>query len=130
MIPYLIFAVSLSGLFLSIYLTLLPPPPFCEISSFLSCDTVLSSAYAKFLGVPTAFYGVVWFAMAASLSMLASNGKRFAKLALGWSVIGVAAVAVLTYVELVLIGAVCILCTAAHVLAIAVAALSFYQFKS
>jgi uncharacterized membrane protein len=37
---------------------------------------------------------------------------------------------VLTYVELVLIGAVCILCTAAHVLAIAVAALSFYQFKS
>ncbi|MEM3053907.1 MAG: vitamin K epoxide reductase family protein, partial [Candidatus Caldarchaeum sp.] len=96
----------------------------------LSCDTVLSSAYAKFLGVPTAFYGVVWFAIAASLSMLASNGKRFAKLALGWAVIGVAAVGVLTYVELVLIGAVCILCTAAHVLAIAVAALSFYQFKS
>ncbi|MEM0350105.1 MAG: vitamin K epoxide reductase family protein [Candidatus Caldarchaeum sp.] len=130
MIPYLIFAVSLMGLFLSIYLTLLPPPQFCEISSFLSCDTVLSSPYAKFLGVPTAFYGVVWFAAAASLSMLANNSKRFEKLVLGWSVVGVAAVALLVYVELGLIGAVCILCTAAHVLTVTVAALSLYLFKA
>ncbi|MCX8200519.1 MAG: vitamin K epoxide reductase family protein [Candidatus Caldarchaeum sp.] len=119
-------AASTAGMVLSIYLTLLPPPQFCEISSFLSCETVLSSPYAYFLGLPTAAYGVVWFAVASSGVLLAADRKAVAKFMTIWSFFGVAAVAVLVYVEFFLIGSLCILCTVAHVLVFTVIAFYFY----
>ncbi|MEM0440143.1 MAG: vitamin K epoxide reductase family protein [Candidatus Caldarchaeum sp.] len=127
---YIASALSIVGLVLSMYLTLLPAPQFCEISSFISCDKVLSSPYAYFLGVPTAFYGVVWFALASSALFLAGERKKAAKFMTFWSFVGLAAVAVLVYVEIVLIDALCLLCTGAHVLVVAVSGLVFYAVKN
>jgi len=122
-------AISLAGLVLSLYLTVAPVPEFCEITSFVSCDRVLSSPYAKFLGIPTAMYGAVWFATASSTAFLAVDRKPALKLLVAWSAAGVAGVAVLVYVELFLINAVCLLCTAAHVLILAVLGLSVYELR-
>lgn len=121
--------LSIAGLVLSMYMTLLPPPQFCELSSFVSCDKVLTSPYAYFLGVPTAFYGVVWFAVASSALFLAGEKKTAAKFVTFWSFVGLASVAVLVYVEIGLIGALCLLCTGAHVLVVAVSGLVFYAVK-
>ncbi|MDW7978091.1 MAG: vitamin K epoxide reductase family protein, partial [Candidatus Caldarchaeum sp.] len=96
-------AISLAGLGLSLYLTVAPSPQFCEVTSFVSCDRVLSSPYAKFLGVPTAMYGAVWFAVASSIAFLAVERNAFSKLLVAWSAVGLAGVASLVYVELFLI---------------------------
>ncbi|MEM4288420.1 MAG: vitamin K epoxide reductase family protein [Candidatus Caldarchaeum sp.] len=119
-------ATSLAGLVLSLYLSIAPSPEFCEITSFISCDRVLSSPYAKLLGVPTALYGAGWFAAASTAAFLSSEKRWAARFLAAWSLLGLAGVVALVYVELVLIKAVCILCTTAHVLAIAVAVLTFY----
>lgn len=126
MILYLASAASVAGLLLSMYIMLLPPPAFCEIGSLFSCDKVLSSPYAYFLGLPTAFYGVVWFALASSSTLLTTSKKSVAKFMSAWSVIGLASISLLIYVEVVLIGSICILCTVAHVLVVAVVVLYYY----
>jgi uncharacterized membrane protein len=129
--PYLLStAISSAGLILSLYLALLPPPTFCDISSFLSCDLVLSSPYARLGGIPTATLGLGYFAAATALSPLASKSKRASKTLLILSIIAVVGVAALVYTELVLIGAICLLCTAAHLLGIAVFAISLMGFRS
>ncbi|MEM1965177.1 MAG: vitamin K epoxide reductase family protein [Candidatus Caldarchaeum sp.] len=119
-------AASLAGLVLSIYLTIAPTPQFCEITSFMSCDRVLSSPYAKVMGVPTALYGAGWFAAASTAAFLSSEKRRAARFLVAWSLLGILGIAALIYVELVLINALCILCTAAHVLGLAVAILTFF----
>lgn len=123
---YIASAASLAGLVLSMYLTMLPPPQFCEISSFISCDAVLSSPYASFLGFPTALYGVIWFAIASSATFLAVEKKAAVKFMTAWSLLGLAAVAFLVYVEIFVIGSLCILCTATHLLVGVVVASFFY----
>ncbi|MEM1945419.1 MAG: vitamin K epoxide reductase family protein [Candidatus Caldarchaeum sp.] len=119
-------AASLAGLVLSIYLTIAPTPQFCEITSFMSCDRVLSSPYAKVMGVPTALYGAGWFAAASTAAFLSSEKRWAARFLVAWSLLGILGIAALIYVELVLINALCILCTAAHVLGLAVAILTFF----
>jgi len=122
---YIIAVISMAGLLLSLYLTLAPTPTFCDFTSFISCDRVLSSPYASFLGVPTAFYGAIWFTVASSLSFYASENRK-AALFLGiWAILGLAGVSLLIYVELFLINALCILCSIAHVFVGAVAILHF-----
>jgi uncharacterized membrane protein len=112
--------LATAGLLLSAYLTLLPPPTFCDINNFFSCDTVLSSPYAKIGGIPTAFLGVVWFAAATILSPLAVRSPKASKALFITSIVAVAGVLVLIYIELVAIGAICLLCTTAHLLGIGV----------
>ncbi len=71
-----------------------------------------------------------WFTVAAILSPLASKSKKAAQTLLTLSIAAIIGVALLVYVELVLIGAVCLLCTAAHALGIAVFTISLMGFRS
>jgi len=127
--PLFVGLLGLAGLILSLYLTIAPTPEFCDITSFISCDRVLSSPYAKIAGIPTALYGAVWFAAMSTAAFLASDKKNVFLFMKGWSAVGLAGVGALVYVELVLIGAVCILCTAAHLLAVIAAALTFLYLR-
>jgi len=112
-------ALSASGAAVSTYL--LNPEAvaglgFCEIGSWLSCNTVLSSPYASILGVPTASYGVLWFAVAFLLSLFSLRIEKAQTMLLAWSIVWLIAAATLTAVEVFLIRAVCLLCTTAHIL--------------
>lgn len=113
---YLASAVlSAAGLPLSIYLTSPTDlPQFCEIGSTLSCEAVVQSEYSKFLGIPVAAFGAVWFGSALLLSLAALAGMGVGRLLLYWSVLGVLGAVALVMVEVFLIGSICLLCTIAH----------------
>jgi Predicted membrane protein len=112
---YVSAAVSAGGLGLSIYLTLPSPlPEFCEIGSTFSCSAVILSSYSSIMGVPIAAVGAFWFGVALLLSLLTGIGSLPPHLLLMWGVIGVLGAVALLLVEVLLIGSICLLCTAAH----------------
>jgi uncharacterized membrane protein len=110
---------GLAGLALSVYLTVLHYQgvvPGCPTTGPINCDAVLSSQYAVVAGtsVPTSALGILWFAVSAALW---TAGRRRAIYA--WSVAGLASVLTLVFIEIVLVGAICLWCTAVHVLVLA-----------
>ena len=110
---------GMAGLAVSVYLTVLHYQgvvPGCPTTGPINCDAVLSSRYAVLAdtSVPTSALGIVWFGAGA---ILWTAGWRRAIYA--WSGAGLAFVMVLVFLEIVLIGAICLWCTAAHVLVLA-----------
>jgi uncharacterized membrane protein len=78
------------------------------------------------LGIPVAPLGVVWFVVAAALFLpvawrAPSPAVRYARIA--WMVAGVLMVVRLVYAELFQIDAICLWCTAVHVITVALFAL-------
>ena len=121
------FALSLAGAGVSLYLTwygITYPTGSCPLTGALSCSAVLSSPYSKSYGVPVASFGLAWFLVAAWLGYgLARNGIGARKL-LAWSLTGLVGVVGLVYVELFVVGALCLYCTSAHVLSLSILACS------
>ena len=111
--------LSVAGVAISIYLTALHfagVVPACPVSGVFNCDAVLGSKYAVLAGtsIPTSALGIVWFAVSAALWTLGWKRSIY-----GWSGAGLAFVTFLVFIEVVLVGAVCLWCTAAHVLVLA-----------
>jgi uncharacterized membrane protein len=132
-LPWVSFAFSVGGIALSLYLTvfgLLHSTGSCPLNGPLSCTSVLSSPYSKVLGVPTAAFGLVWFAVASALPFQNARKRSRQVLLLGWSLLALAGIALLMYVEFIIIGSFCIYCTSAHLLGIAVAGCSFATWRS
>jgi uncharacterized membrane protein len=112
-------ALSVAGVAVSIYLTVLHFigfAPACPTSGTINCEAVLSSSYAVIAGtaVPTSAAGIAWFAISAALWT-----RPFGRPQLVWSALGVVTVLYLVFIEIVRIGAICLWCTAAHVLVVA-----------
>jgi uncharacterized membrane protein len=112
-------ALGVAGGAISIYLTVLHyagAVPACPASGTISCEAVLSSSYAVIAGtsVPTSALGIVWFAISALLWTRPAGWMQ-----LGWSAAGLLAVLYLVFVEIVVLGAICLWCTAAHLLVVA-----------
>jgi uncharacterized membrane protein len=113
-------AASVAGLGISIYLTAVHyagVPLACPANGTINCEAVLSSRYAVIAGtnVPTSAAGIVWFAVSALLWM-----RRAAWFQLAWSALGLVTALFLVYVEIVQLGAICIWCTAAHILVLVI----------
>jgi uncharacterized membrane protein len=109
-------AASVAGVAISVYLTVVHYAgfaPACPVSGPINCEAVLSSPFAVVAGttIPTSAAGIVWFAVSAALSL-----RPLGRTQLGWSALGLFAVLYLVFIEIVRIGAVCLWCTAAHVL--------------
>ncbi len=118
---------GLAGLGISIYLTVVHYSTIalaCPANAVVNCEQVLSSSFAVIggSGVPTAAAGTVWFAVSAALAaaLWLAREPRLARLQLAWSAIGLVTVVYLVYVEIVRLGAVCIWCSAAHVLVLVI----------
>ena len=115
-------AASLAGLGVSIYLTVVhfsSVPLACPATAQINCEQVLSSAYGVIVGsgVPTSAAGIVWFAVSALLAAGRLSGRaQLARTQLAWSALGLLTVLFLVYVEIVQLGAICVWCSAAHVL--------------
>jgi uncharacterized membrane protein len=75
------------------------------------CETVLTSSYAEFAGIPIAAFGAAAYFVAFSLAILAAYGNRAAWMLFGAQATLMAAVsAYLLYVQGFVIGAFCQFC--------------------
>ena len=128
-------ALALAGIFIGLYLTLYKLGIIGELTcSVGSCETVNTSKWAVFLGFPVAAWGV-FFYVAVFVLALAGTSERMADaraisvlLAL-WSTVGLVFSAWLTYLELVVIRAICIWCVVSAVLVTAIFALSVLDLR-
>jgi uncharacterized membrane protein len=69
--------LSLAGIFIALYLLLYKLGIIGELScSVGSCETVNSSKWAKFLGLPVAAWGVAWYVVMFAIS-IASTSERY-----------------------------------------------------
>jgi uncharacterized membrane protein len=115
-------AASGAGLAISIYLTVVhysTIPLACPANAVVDCEQVLSSPYGVIggSGIPTSAAGIVWFGVSTLLAAgLVAHKRALAPIQLAWSALGLLTVLFLVYVEIVRLGAVCIWCSAAHVL--------------
>jgi len=123
------------GVFVSTYLTLYK---FGYIGSLQcavgSCETVNTSRWATFLGLPVAAWGLGFYVAALALVLAGiqeryadSRGVALALVALtGW---GVLFSGWLTYLELFVIDAICIWCVTSAVIVLVMFAISLAEYR-
>lgn len=86
-----------------------------------NCQAVLSSDYALILhtAIPTSAAGMVFFVLALAASILQKiylNSFRLSSLSLILAGIGLITALYLVFIEIDLIGAICLYCTATHIM--------------
>jgi uncharacterized membrane protein len=115
----ILLAISLTGVGLSSYLEYVSSQPTCPVG-FQGCDIVVTSPYSRIYGVSLSFLGLAWFLILLILTVLASykNSKNFSYIILGWTLASIPSVAILVWIEVVILNAICIYCTIAHLLGI------------
>jgi len=118
-------ALAGAGLAVSVYLTLVHYTTSvklaCSTTGVVNCEKVTSSPQSMLAGIPVALLGVVFFGVAGALCLPAawrsqSAAVRIARI--GWMAAGIAMVVRLVYAELFQIDAVCLWCTAVHVITV------------
>jgi len=127
-------ALALVGLIDSAYLAYLSlsPPTSCPVGEFsiFSCNEVIYSQYAHVYGISVAMLGLGWFILALALILVAWRNARFIYGIVVWSVLGAVGVAGFVYTEIFLLGSICLLCTIAHVMGLAILALSVAYIRA
>ena len=127
-------ALALVGLIDSAYLAYLSlsPPTSCPVGEFsiFSCNEVIYSQYAHVYGISVAVLGLGWFILALGLILVAWRNVRLIYGVLVWSVLGAVGVAGFVYTEIFLLGSICLLCTIAHVMGLAILALSVAYIRA
>ena len=118
----LVALLALLGLFIAIYLTLYKTGAIAELKCTVgSCETVQTSRWATFLGLPVAAWGIIFYASLFALSLASLQGRLVDSRAVsvglvaltGW---GVIFSAWLTYLELFVIHAICQWCVVSAIL--------------
>lgn len=90
--------------------------PWCDIDPYLSCSKVRESPYAAVAGIPTAWVGVLGFAILLALAVLSLRGAETLgpwttdRWLLLFASLGAAIGVGLTLIEIFVIEAICILC--------------------
>ena len=125
--------LALAGLAIAAYLLavrLLGEAPAC--GPVRGCDTVAASEYATVLGVPVALFGVGFSIalMAASAIWWRRRDRRALYAAYGLGLLGVVAVAYLTYLELFVIEAICVWCVSYAVTIVSGLIVSIFAVRS
>ena len=128
-------ALALAGIFISLYLTLYKLGIIGELScSVGSCETVNTSRWATFLGLPVAAWGLLFYLDVFGVALVGTMPRFETSAVISLilvveSAIGVAFSAWLTYLELAVIHAICIWCvtSAVIVLLILLVAISDYR---
>lgn len=105
--------LAVTGLGIAGYLLaarLLGEAPAC--GPVAGCETVAASEYATVMGIPVALYGVVFSIVLVTACAVWWRGARSwaLYLAYGLGLAGTIAVAYLTYLEIFVIGAICVWC--------------------
>jgi uncharacterized membrane protein len=106
-------AVTAVAMGIAAYLTwskLSGSPPACAVAH--GCETVEQSQYASIAGIPVALFGVVGSAvsLACAFRWWMTNDRRALLLAYVVGLVSLPVLAYLTYLEIVVIHAVCVWC--------------------
>jgi uncharacterized membrane protein len=115
-------ALALAGIFISLYLTLYKLGIIGELScSIGSCETVNTSRWSRFLGLPVAAWGLLFYLDVFAVATLSTfprfeDERAFSIVLVAESVVGVLFSAWLTYLELGVIHAICIWCVTSAVI--------------
>lgn len=119
-------ALAVAGLVVSAYLTVehytASTTLACPETGVVNCQKVTTSAQSHVFGIPVAVLGLVFFAAMTALNLprLWRTPPRALHLArLAAATIGVVTVLYLLGVELFVVDAICLWCTAVHVLTVA-----------
>ncbi|MEX0916767.1 MAG: vitamin K epoxide reductase family protein [Candidatus Spechtbacterales bacterium] len=121
------------GFFIAFYLTIehyLGGVPAC---SFLSgCEVVTTSEYATLWGVPISLFGAGYFLSIATLLLayLQTLGRRFFLIAGGLVATGGLVALGLIYVQVAVLGAVCIYCASSDAISLVLALLFIGAYKT
>jgi protein-disulfide isomerase/uncharacterized membrane protein len=87
---------------------------FCSISETINCDVVNASSYSEFLGVPIAWWGLIYYLIVGvmALSVFFSKKDRRATASVAWfmSLGGILYSFYLGYVSFFILGVLCIEC--------------------
>ncbi|HTD83689.1 MAG TPA: vitamin K epoxide reductase family protein [Gemmatimonadaceae bacterium] len=114
-------ALALAGIFISLYLTLYKLGVIGELScSIGSCETVNTSKWSRFLGLPVAAWGLLFYLDVFAIALIGTfqrfEDERIISIVLvAEAAVGVLFSAWLTYLELGVIHAICIWCVTSAV---------------
>ena len=115
-------ALALAGIFISLYLTLYKIGVIGELScSIGSCETVNTSKWSRFLGLPVAAWGLLFYLDVFAVALVGTTRRFEFEPAISFLLVGEAAVGVLfsawlTYLEVGVIHAICIWCVTSAVI--------------
>jgi uncharacterized membrane protein len=128
--------LALVGLFVALYLWLhalgFGGPIKCGTGG---CDTVQTSPWAEFLGLPVAFYGVVGYCAIFVVALIALRPaalleRKWDVMLVGLATGGVLFTAYLTYLELFVIHAICRWCVGSAMIITAIWIVSLLSLRS
>ena len=131
----LVALVALAGVFVASYLTLYKLGYIGTLACAVgSCETVQTSKWATFLGVPVGAWGVGYYigvlALAiAGLTARLADSRRLSEILLGVTAFGLVFSLWLTYLELFVIHAICQWCVISAILATILFVLSWLDFR-
>ena len=97
-------------------------PLACSTGGVVDCEQVTMSAESMVGPVPVAVLGLVWFGVMLSLVL-----GRATRPQMVWAALGLLAVFYLVYAELFLIGALCLWCTAIHLIVVVLFLMSLWE---
>ncbi len=128
-------ALALAGIFIATYLTLFKLGIVGELAcSVGSCETVNTSKWAVFFGLPVAAWGLGFYLSVFALAFAGTmprfdESRAISVLLLAASAVGVIFSAWLTYLELAVIHAVCLWCVISAVLVTLIFVVSALDFR-
>jgi uncharacterized membrane protein len=129
-------ALALAGIFISTYLTLFKLGMIGELScSIGSCETVNTSRWSNFLGLPVAVWGLFFYLDLFGIALLGTSPRLESEPLVSGMLaaeagIGVIFTAWLTYLELAVIHAICIWCVTSGVIVVAIFLLSVAELRA
>ena len=115
-------ALALAGIFIALYLTLYKLGVIGELScSIGSCETVNTSKWSRFLGLPVAAWGVLFYLDVFAVALIGTlprfeNERVISVVLVAEAAVGVLFSGWLTYLELGVIHAICIWCVTSAVI--------------
>ena len=128
-------ALALAGIFISIYLTLYKLGVVGELScSIGSCETVNTSRWSVFLGLPVAAWGLLFYLDVFGVALLGTMPRWEDQPVISIVLVAQAAVGVLfsawlTYLELAVIHAICIWCVTSAVIVLVILVVSVADLR-
>jgi uncharacterized membrane protein len=127
--------LALAGIFISLYLTLYKLGIIGELScSIGSCETVNTSKWSRFLGLPVATWGLLFYLDVFAVALIGTfprfeDERVISVVLVAQAAVGVLFSAWLTYLELGVIHAICIWCVTSAVIVTLVLLVSWLDLR-
>ena len=127
--------LSLVGAFVALYLALFKMGIIGELSCTVgSCNTVQLSRWATFLGLPVATWGVGFYLLTLALSLAGLQDRWADSRGLSLTILALTAWGVLfsgwlTYLELVVIDAICMWCVISAIIVLAMFVIAWMDWR-